>query len=236
MSFFLNAITSFSDFCDRWRPAVALGIQCGKVIFDGYVVREAYREIANQNGPATLRQKVGFVFSLTNLTSSVATLAYQPESVMLQSSQENEKCNRCVNIVSDLIDIHSSAEITEDQVILRESLENCRACVVQSTSRYQSSSSILLTIQMASLLMVFGSRHVENRPTPIDKKFTISRGLEMFVMVDLLSKIYSGSDLKPQKYLYFVLRYMKTPRRIAGIYLQMLQMQQILKLMTQNHV
>jgi hypothetical protein len=228
-------MTAISDFIDRCRPAAALTIQCGKVIYDGYIARETYREIANQNEPATLRQKIRLVFSLTNLTSSVVTLAYQPESVIRQSSLENGKCNHDVRFISDLIDIHSSAGITEDQAVLHESLESCRTCVARSTSQYQSSHMVLLTIQMVSLLMLYGSRRVENNPTTRERKFTISTGLEMLVMVDLLSKIYSDSALKPQKYLALVLRSMKIPKSVAHFYLYALEMQRIHKLIIQQN-
>jgi hypothetical protein len=223
-------MTAVSDLIEHWRPTVIRTIQYGQVIWDGYQVRETYLELANQERPATLRQKVGLVFNLINLTSSVVDLAYQPKLVIQQSRQENEKCNHCVKTSSDFIDRFG------EQPILRESLENCRACVVLSTSQYQSSNMILLSIRMASIAMLFISRSVENEPPTNNRKFTISTGLQMLIMIDLLSKIYSDSCLKPQKYLALVLRSLKTPQSIAGIYLQMLQIQQILKLRTQNHV
>ncbi|HEX4839470.1 MAG TPA: hypothetical protein VFU89_03390 [Rhabdochlamydiaceae bacterium] len=224
-----NILTGILNFCGRWYPAAIRTIEYGTVIYYGYESVEKYQEIANQAGAATPRQKVSLVFSLTNLTSSVLTLAYQPESVIQKSSQDNEKCNRGMKRIYDIVEYHIDAGIGEDQAVLREGLKDCGTCIVQSASQYRLSNWILLTIQMASLLMSFGSRHFENAPILGNRRFTISISMQMVVIVDLLSKIFSDSALKPQKYLASACRPMKFLKWPAGIYLKMVLMQNFLR-------
>jgi hypothetical protein len=91
---------------------------------NGYEVVEKCREIANQNGPATLRQKVGVVFGLTNLTTSAVSIVYYPESVIRESSQENQTSNYTVRDIyeSHLPSTSFSSNPAEERDMLYEIL------------------------------------------------------------------------------------------------------------------